>query len=104
MRTPTAGSLSGLLDGRARVAAVGVFLCFVICSCPFDPEECAISCRALKSGKSNDGRVVSPGKWRAVSLPLSASAVLNIPRLSPLGRRDIPLRFLALLSLSLLVN
>ena len=83
---------------------MGVFLCFVVCSCPFDSEECAVSCRTLKSGKSNDGRVVSPGKWRAVSLPLSASAALNSPRLSPLGRRDIPLRFLALLSLSLLVN
>lgn len=104
MRTPTAGSLPGLLDGCVRVAAVGVFLCFVVRSCPSNSEESAVSCRALKSGKSNDGRVVSPGKWRAVSLPLSASAVLNIPRLSPLGRRDIPLRFLTLLSLSLLVN
>lgn len=94
MRAPAAGSLPGLSDGCVRVGAVGVFLCFVFCFCLFDSEESAFSCRVLKSGKSNDGRVVSTGKWRAVSLPLSASAVLYIPRLGPLGRRDISLRFL----------
>lgn len=36
-----------------------MFLCFVFCFCLFDSEESAFSCRVLKSGKSNDGRVVN---------------------------------------------
>ena len=93
MRTPAAGSLPGPLDGCVRVVAVGVFLCFAFRSCLFDSEESAVSCRALKSGKSDDGRVVKYWKVEGSQSPSFCLSSIEF-KAGPLGRRDIPLRFL----------
>lgn len=104
MRAPAAGSLPGLSDGCVRVGAVGVFLCFVFCFCLFDSEESAFSCRVLKSGKSNDGRVVITAKWRAVSLPFFCLSSIVYSKAGSTGKTGYTTEILALLSLSLLVN
>ena len=70
----------------------GVFV-FCLPFCLFDSEESAVSCRALKSGKSNDGRVVKYWKVEGSQSPSFCLSSIE-SKAGPLGRRDIPLRFL----------